>query len=344
MNPFIEKLKDLVPSRADHPDIKYFKIIVYSLIGIILLTFIAGGTTFLVSLQGTEETIVPQVKDLELAEALIELQQKQLHPSIQLRYSSDPTMKGKVLSQNPAAGTVVKAGKPITLVISQGAVVDEVDNYIGRHIDDVRVELQTLFTTFDALLQIDEILYVFDDAPPGTIIQQDPVPGAELTGMTSLDLVVSRGPDLEQFSVPSYLGMDYDTALRLLVESNTPFRFTVTEPEPDQPSGAVVSQTPGAGEMVSPGTRIQLEITPPHSVPDGMVFGVFDRLLPNYAVPVTLRLDILDPDGERSTLWEMEHPGGAVSVPYLLEENTTLILSRFDTEIITHLVRSGETD
>jgi hypothetical protein len=38
----------------------------------------------------------------------------------------------------------------------------------------------------------------------------------------------------------------------------------------------------------------------------------------------------------------MKHPGGDVAVPYLVEENSRLVLSRFDTEVLSERVRAPE--
>ncbi len=40
MNRITETFKSMIPNRTDQPDIKYFKIMMYSFVGIILLTFV----------------------------------------------------------------------------------------------------------------------------------------------------------------------------------------------------------------------------------------------------------------------------------------------------------------
>ncbi len=343
MKLFWSRLKDLGPKPDEHPEHRYFKITVIALIGVVALTFIAGLATFLLSLRGAEETMVPDVERVELVDALLALQERNLYPQVQLRYFSDPTLKGKVVQQEPAPGTSVRAGKRISIVVSQGAVVDTVGEYVGRNLDDVRSELRTLFSSFDALLTIDDVSYVFDEADPGTILEQDPPAGTELTGPTELDFVVSRGPDVRRQELPAYVGLSWREAVPVLARSDTPFTFTVTE-DPDAladaGSGVIVDQSPEPGTEISASTNVQLTMTPGEPEGEENVFGIFDRVLPNYAVAVDLSLLAVRPDGEEVTLLSMVHPGGRIAVPYDEPVGTTLVLYRFDTEVVRTVVRT----
>lgn len=347
MKLFWSRLQDFGPKPDEHPEHRYFKITVLALIGVVALTFIAGLATFLLSLRGAEETMVPDVERVELVDALVSLQERNLYPQIQLRYFSDPTLKGKVVQQEPAPGTSVRAGKRISLVVSQGAVVDTVGEYVGRNLDDVRSELRTLFSSFDAVLTIDDVSYVFDDAEPGTILEQDPPPGTELTGPRELDFVVSRGPDVRRQELPAYVGLNWREAVPVLARSDTPFTFTVTEDpqalRQNEP-GIIVDQTPEPGTEIAGSTNVQLTITPGEASEEDNVFGVFDRTLPSYAVAVDLSLVAVRPDGDEVTLLSMVHPGGRIGVPYDEPVGTTLVLYRFDTEVVRTVVRTPDED
>lgn len=342
MNRFFHWIHRAKSRRVEGEESRYFKMVMFSLFGIILLMVIAALTAFLLSLRGPQQTLVPEVRRKDLAEALLELQDRELNPHIQMRVFSDPSLRGKVVEQEPSPGTVVRAGKRVSLVVSQGPVVDRVENFIGRHIDGVRTELQTLFTTFDAVIQIGAVSYVFDDSDPGTILEQSPEPDTEITGITELDLVVSRGPDVERYPVASYVGLQYQQAIQRLAGENRPFVFSVSQTSGNAPGGQIVGQEPAPGTEVTQSAPITLTIAPFQQVPDGYVFGLFQRVLPNYPVAVELTLESVDPDGEREVVFSMRHPGGALSVPYLMEEDSTLVLSRFNTEVVTYRVQRLE--
>lgn len=340
MNNVKDRMRSVLPSSDDHPEGRFFKITVYVILGIVLLTILAGLTTFLLTLEGQAEIVVPDVTNQDLVDAVLALQERDLYSGVQLRFSSDPALKGKVLEQQPAPGTVVRAQKEITLVISQGAVVDRVGTYVGRTLNEVRAELQTVFATFDPLLRIADVSYVFDEAEPGTILAQTPPPDTELTAITDLDLVVSRGPDVERTPLPAYTGIDFREALDLLVRANRPFVFESVEPEPDQRAGYVIGQEPEAGTEVVATTTVNLTMTEPGNLEEDEIFGIFERVLPNYPVSMEITFEIQNPEGERERVFSMVHPGGEIGVPFVALPNSILVLSRSGQEVIREVVRA----
>ena len=142
------------------------------------LAVIAALVAFFMTINSAEQTMVPNLKGKELANALIELQDRGLYPRVQLRYSSNPADKGTILGQEPSPGTMMKSGREVTLQVSRGAVIDRVENYIGWKLTDLELHLQTLSTTYGPLLKLQTpVTSVFDNSPAGTIIQQSPAPG-----------------------------------------------------------------------------------------------------------------------------------------------------------------------
>lgn len=333
----------LMPGNTDSQETRWFKIFILSGFGIILLMLLTGMSAFFLSLQGTEQTMIPEVRNIEIVDALIQLQEKELYPRVQVRFSSDPNLKGKVIDQRPSPGTLVKAGKRITLVVSKGAIVDRVENFIGKNLDDVRVHLQTLFTSYKPLLKIKEpVTYVFNPAAPGTILEQKPEPETELSGLTDLVLIVSRGPETIKKKLASYMGIEFTQAVPLLARDNMPFVFSLLEPKPGQSRGFIVEQEPPPGTEIEPGTRVELKINQPAKTQGNLVFGLFEYSLPIYPVTVDMKFESVAPSGERKTLFTTQHPGGPISIPYYQEENTTLLLSIFNREVIRHIVEKPQ--
>ena len=335
----LEWVLEHLPGRSDSPEGRSFNILIFSGLGLVILMMVVGFFAFSFAIQGTEQTMIPDVRNADVVDALIQLQEKELYPRIQVRFSSDPNLKGKVIDQRPSPGTLVKAGKRVTLVVSKGAVVDKVENYVGKSLEEVRMHLQTMFAAYKPLLKIKEpVTYAFSAAAPGTIIQQKPEAGTELTGLTDLVLVVSRGQEAKKVKLPKFVGQDFQQALATLVEASTPFVFSVTDETKGQQRGRVVEQSPEAGKDVDSDTRVELKIAEPLKMRDKLIFGLFEFSLPTYPVAVDLKFESLSPTGERKTLFTMKHPGGPVAVPYYQEENTVLILSVFNREIIRQTV------
>ncbi len=333
-------MRTIVPSRYDDPDIRLFKILIYALIGAVMLMLIAGLTTFLFSLRGAEETMVPDVQNAELVDAMLALQERGLIGTVEVRFSADPGLAGKVIGQSPPSGTLVRAGKRIDLIVSLGARIDRIGSYVGRSITEVRAELRALFATGEQTITLSDPQYVFSEEEPGTVIAQDPAPGTEITSITPVDLVISRGPDIARIELPSFIGLPFDAAIARLSQSNIPFRFEVRDADPDERSGLVVDQEPAPREEVAIGSFVDLTMTRPAFVPEDEVFGVLERTLPNYPVEVELTLEAQTPTGEREVIFSMlQHPGLELAVPYQVRENSSLILYRSGQEIYRTIAR-----
>lgn len=327
-----------------NPDRKYFRLTVWAFLGLTAILALAALTSFLLTIRGPEQTQVPDIANLELVDALIELQDRGLYPLVQLRYHSDPTLKGYVISQDPEAGAVVRAGRRINLIVSQGAVIEEVADYRGRQLQEVQTEIQAMGADGAEMLAIDAVSYVFDEAAVGTIIEQSPAPGSEIVGRTDLDLVVSRGPDVERVSLPTFLGLDWRDAVQILSRDSVPFVFETEDQPTIGQEGVVVSQRPEAGTEVVPDSPVLLTIRDVRDTPEEEQFGIFDRTLPEYAVAVELTAVVIGPEGESNTLFTMEHPGGRLAFPYQLPIGSTIVIYRYDTEVIRYVIRDEETD
>jgi beta-lactam-binding protein with PASTA domain len=310
-------------------------------IGTIVFVGIIALTVFFVAIRGAEQTMVPDVRGLELTEALLELQVKELYPRIQLRYSQSASDRGNILEQSPEPGTIVKAGRRIRLVVSQGVVISNMENYVGRNIDEVRVDIQTLFASAGGyggtglpLLSLKEpFMYQYSAEPPGTILQQSPEPGSPISGPTVLELVISRGLEREMIAIPDFTGLSIDAALALLGETGAPFSFSRRPPRSGEKPETVLSQSPVAGTLVAANTELSLVVSDPAELAEGEIFELFSYNLPPNPYPLPVSLEAVLPAGERRVLVTVNHPGGKFVVPYRLPAGSTLILAMLNREL-----------
>jgi beta-lactam-binding protein with PASTA domain len=310
-------------------------------VGLVVFVGVIALTVFFIAVRGAEQTMVPEVRGKELTEALLELQVKELYPRIQLRYSESAEEKGIILEQEPKAGTIVKAGRRIRLVVSQGVVINTVENYRGRNIDEVRMDLRTLFASMSyPLLTLREpFMYEYSDEPPGTILQQRPEPGTAISGSTVLDFVVSRGPEHALITVPDMTGLSVAQALDLIREGGISFSFTLRPVREHEKAGTVVYQEPAGGSTATANTRLVLLAAAPEEPENGEVFALFRYTLPENPYPLPVRLEALLPTGNRETLAELNHIGGDFSVPYQLPVGSELILSMLNRELYREAVK-----
>jgi len=312
----------------------FFKRALYVIIAVFSVMFFTFAVTFFLSLRGEEKTTVPDLEGMILVEALIDLQIKELYPRVQVRFSEDPMTKGTIIKQDPPAGSIVKAGKRVTITVSKGAVVDKVGDYIGQDLNDVKQDLLILFTTSRPNLTIKTVIYEYDSTPPGTIIAQEPAPETQISGLTELFFIVSRGEPGEEMVVGDYMTFTYGDVIKRLTRANIPFLFTLNEEA--EGNGTVVEQDPVPGESIETGSVITFTIAPPDEIAEGLAFGLFEYSVPEYPIYVDMKFESLSPSRERKTIFETKHPGGKISIPYKVPEDTELILSILDKEVIRY--------
>ena len=328
---------NLKSDKVTEEESKFFKNALYLIIAVFVVLFFTFSVTFFLSLRGEEKTMVPDMAGMELVEALIDLQAKELYPRVQVRYSSDPMTKGTIIKQDPPAGSIVKAGKRVTITVSKGAVVDKVGDYIGKDLNDVKVDFQIQFTTYKPNLIINEpVIYEYDSSPPGTIIAQKPDPGTSISGLTEVDFVVSRGEPGATMSVNDYVSMPYSDVVKRLARANIPFLFAIDEEA--EGNGIIMGQNPASGESVETGTILNFTVASPDELAEGIIFGLFEYSIPEYPVNIDLKFESLSPSGERKTIFETKHRGGKISIPYKVAVDTELILSILDKEVIKYTV------
>ena len=293
----------------------------------LVLMFSICWITFFATVREAEQVMVPNVEGKELTTALLEMQVKELYPKIQLKYTDNPDDAGKILAQNPEGGSIVKAGRRITLTVSRGTILDHVENYIGQNYDNVKINLQTMFTgSSKPLIVLAEPSYKSDQSDAGTILAQDPPEGTIISNPVTVKLIVSRGPEFENTRVPKITGLDIAKLLQTMASSKIVFDFTSHIAGDNEKEGTVTSQQEISNQYVPNYTRVTAEIALPKKQKDDNVMGLFTANLPNYPYAVEMTLES-SKDGIHNQIITIKHTGGLVTIPYIAQKDSELILS-----------------
>jgi len=329
--------------RDDPVERAYFRRSLIIIGGAFLVMLFFFTAAFFLAVRGAERTVVPEIVDQELADALVLLQERELYPRLQVKYTGNPGDKGLVIDQDPEPGLYVKAGRRITVTVSRGAIVDNVEDYVGESLTDARARLASLFSGFDPLLVIREpVTYVYDEAEAGTILSQTPSAGTPLSDPRELILIVSRGTLDAPIRIPDWTDWNVDAAIRSLSRIPLPFLFFEDSVEPVGTVPRVTTQTPDPETEVGPDYRVVLRYSPPASVPEGSRYGLFDATLPEYPVPVALEVIIRSPGEVDRTLFSMPHPGGRLTFPFVLSTGTGIIVEANGEEAVRYDVLSDD--
>ncbi|MBU0928215.1 MAG: PASTA domain-containing protein [Spirochaetes bacterium] len=312
--------------KLDGLDPRHYRVAIASLASLVVLMGLSGLIAFFLALRGDEQTLVPNVVDMELSAALVKLQEKELYPRISLRFSSEPETRGRILEQDPLPGAIVKAGRRIALVVSRGAAQEKVGDYVGQTVDEVKIHLQTVFGSTRQLITVKEPpVFVYDQSPAGTILEQDPAPNVDLSGPTQLTFVVSRGPEKAKVKVPDLVGLSLQDAALQIEKSGVAFQFAMRPVEGRERPGTVVAQLPVPGTLEDPSNPVSIVFGAP-AASEGVVVGLFSQPLPEYPYPLRTVLYAEPPTGARVPLISVDHSGRSFTMPYALPEGSVLVL------------------
>jgi beta-lactam-binding protein with PASTA domain len=309
--------------------------------GFLVFSVLLSTAVFFLSVRGPEQVLVPSVTGKELTSALLELQAKELYPQIQLRYSGSAAEKGMILEQDPQPGTIVKAGRRIRLVISQGARLSAVENVVGRTLNDVRIEIaQAAASGFGLITLKEPFLYKTSEAPAGTILEQNPQAGTPLGGPMELALVVSRGPNSGMKEMPSVIGLSLAEAAARLAEREIGFVFTTKEMTRNEKPFVVNKQELPGETQIAADHIVNIQVTIPARWDAGEACALYSRNLPQTPVPISYTLTAISPQGERTVLITEVLSGGTFTYPYLLPIGTILSLGVQGRELHRELVEA----
>ena len=206
----------------------------------------SGTVTVTVSL-GKERYDVPRMRGRsvdEAQDALLEV--KLAYNETVLRYS-ETVPEGQVIGSRPQAGTTLKPGARVDLVVSRGKRPIKVGNWVGKNADNA---IETLKERGLEPKVTDE--EYSDTVAEGDVITQDPTGGTLFKG-DEVSFTVSLGPEL--IEVPSVRGFGVDAATERL--EGLGFDVEVDSDFPD-PLGFVFGTNPSSGELVPKGSTITL--------------------------------------------------------------------------------------
>ena len=147
---------------------------------------------------------------------------------------------GVVVSVDPSAGTTVRRGSSVTLVVSKGPERYAVPKVVGMTLAEASARITAVN------LVVGKVSEAFSEkVPEGQVVSAKPGPGASLKKGTAVALTVSKGP--EPIDVPDFTGKNADTAARKLGDLGLKVDASTEENSDTVPKGRVISQSPRDG-------------------------------------------------------------------------------------------------
>jgi serine/threonine-protein kinase len=194
---------------------------------------------------------VPNVKGLPLEEARSVASEWDLDVVVAKRRPHLKVAEGAIINQTPQRGTL-EEGSTIEVVLSKGLPVYDVPEVIGL------TEAKAKKAILGSKLKVGNVTERYDDAEPGTVVAQVPLPDGKIEHGQDIRLVLSKGP--RPIGVPDVVQLTSAQAIRALEKAG--FAVAVSEQYSDDvEEGIVMGTTPAAGEGALPGSEITIVVS-----------------------------------------------------------------------------------
>ncbi len=218
---------------------------------VLVLALLAGGVALGVRLfaSDAEDTPVPSLANMTLSEAEQRLESAGLALGDVSRESSDDVPRNRVLSQDPAAKSVVAEGSEVDVVVSAGAETVTVPYVVGQDKNAAKSQLEGL----DLKVQLRE---EESDAPRDTVVATDPQAAETVPVGSTVVVSWSSGP----VQVPSVIGLTEAQAKKKLGDAGFDVAVVRDSTTPAE-KGRVLAQSPAALSEQSRGSTVTITVS-----------------------------------------------------------------------------------
>lgn len=194
---------------------------------------------------------VPSILNLEQEAARRSLEDAGFRPQFEATFD-DTVAEGLVIRQEPAAGAFLQRLEPVIVAVSRGPSLAPLPNVVGLAAEVARADLDRRG------FQVIVVAAFNDDVPAGTVLGQEPLPGAVVDRRSVVVLQISRG--VEIVPAPPVVGRAEDDARRAIELVGLAVGETTYVEDDSAPNGVVVAQVPASGEGAPSGSEVLLTV------------------------------------------------------------------------------------
>ncbi|TLM97299.1 MAG: PASTA domain-containing protein, partial [Actinobacteria bacterium] len=184
--------------------------LVWVVTAVVFVALMAGGFFIL---GGGKKVAVPDVTTQAQAVAEKMIVDAGLEVSSVTTTATSGAVEGTVMAQSPAGGEQVKKGAKVDLVVAGGKQMVQVPDVRNQNQADATKALQ------DAGLTVTVTRAANPTVKQGLVAEQTPPGGQSVPVGTTVGIVVSTGPEVQNVEVPDVVGMSQADANNALAEA-----------------------------------------------------------------------------------------------------------------------------
>lgn len=271
---------------------------------LLVLGFLIGAFFAYGKFWSLNEVIVPNVVGKQIDSTRNLLTDKNLRIAVSETFH-DKVPAGYVISQNPEGGSTVKEQRTVNLVVSKGGEVTVVPDVRGLNRRDAELQIK------NAGLVLGKVDDQFNaNAPVDSVTSQNPRPPAQVSKGTSIDIVVSKGPEPRKLVLPDFRGTPLATVNSQL-ESLKLKLGKVTETASDKyPPGTIVDQSPQPAAEIAEGMTVDFTVA--KSAAGAVKRAVVQVTVPEGPAKQSVQVVVTDSNGRRVVYDNNHKPGDKV--------------------------------
>ena len=223
---------------------------------LILLTvmLVAALVTMRLAIHG-REVAVPKVVGMTLREAEKAATDQGLLVDVENRFYSSEVPEGRIVSQLPAAGTLVRRGWRLRVAQSLGpqrAVIPDLIGESGRAAE---------MNARRRGLEVGATVVAHIPGPPDQVVAQSPPPNAVGVATPKINLLVTAGPEEQSYVMPDFVGHRLTEASAAIEQVGLRLGEVTDVAATGRDHSIILKQSPPAGQRVTPGTAVTFEIS-----------------------------------------------------------------------------------
>lgn len=175
-------------------------------------------------------------------------------------YDAD-TPENTVIAQEPTEGTARKVSEKhdqkcqVVLTVSRGAETFKLPDLLTQDYRQVQLTLDRMGLKYEIVKEF------HDTALLDYVFKMDPMPGETVVSGDTVTLYISKGQKIEYVTVPNFMGLTKDEAMKLLIENDLALgkvKYVVS----DQPVGIVLAQSkPEFDNVPKSSTKIDFTVS-----------------------------------------------------------------------------------
>ncbi len=246
------------PAAAKQPEKHSRRKWLYSALLLAILALAAAGIYFLAFAQQGANISVPNVVGMTQKQAETAIKNQGLKVNVSSQDYSDTVPAGSVISQDPAAGSMLKRDDTVNIVVSKGSSKVAVPGGLtGQTASFVEAKLR------EAGLNPQRQPDVYSDSvEAGNVISVDPASGTQVDQGSTVKYTVSKGPaPPKMVTAPDVTGMSQSDAAARLSQAGLKLGNITQQYSDSVASGDVISQNPAGGQSVKQGSSVDLVVS-----------------------------------------------------------------------------------